>query len=309
MGELVKTDEKPQADIVAPEDVARATASAIKLLSDEELHRVYRMAQVFARSDLIPRELQNNASNVFLVLAQALELNISPGQALQSVYIVNGRAAVFGDLFLALIQRHPKYEWHREYFEGEFGEDTFQAVCEIKRLGIEPAFKREFSIADAKRAKLWGKVGRNNYPTPWVTYPKRMLQMRARTWCGRDAFADALKGLTTVEEMRDVEVYPKDAKHVASEVTEPQRGAEGLKDRLAKKANPLDATNPFAEKPEAKPEEKPEEPPKEETQRDEPPAEERQGAYQTAGERGIGQDPTDLASDQELLDAGFGPDA
>jgi hypothetical protein len=50
---------------------------------------------------------------------------------------------------------------------------------------------------DAKRAGLWTKAG------PWQTYPRRMLQMRARSFALRDAFPDVLKGLISVKEALD----------------------------------------------------------------------------------------------------------
>ena len=40
--------------------------------------------------------------------------------------------------------------------------------------------------------------------SPWYKYPKRMLQMRARSWALRDTFADILAGFSTVEEARDI---------------------------------------------------------------------------------------------------------
>jgi hypothetical protein len=58
----------------------------------------------------------------------------------------------------------------------------------------------QFSVADAKRAGLWGKSG------PWTQYPRRMLQLRARGFALRDAFPDVLKGLVTAEEAQD---YPQ----------------------------------------------------------------------------------------------------
>lgn len=47
-------------------------------------------------------------------------------------------------------------------------------------------------------AGLWGKQG------PWKTNPRRMLQMRARAFAGRDAVPDVLKGLAVAEEAIDI---------------------------------------------------------------------------------------------------------
>jgi hypothetical protein len=76
----------------------------------------------------------------------------------------------------------------------------FKAVCRVKRKG-EPETVRQFSVRDAVVGKLWGKKGYNGKDTPWITNPRRMLQMRARGFALRDAFADVLKGMMVAEEL------------------------------------------------------------------------------------------------------------
>jgi hypothetical protein len=73
------------------------------------------------------------------------------------------------------------------------------ASCMIQRQGRVSKVERSFTVADAKQAKLWGKVGHSGKPTPWVLYPKRMLQMRARSWCLKDLFADVIGAIPIVE--------------------------------------------------------------------------------------------------------------
>lgn len=132
---------------------------------------------------------------VALIRLQAgLELGLTPIWSLTNIMVTNGRPSVWGDALLGLIQRHPDCEDVIEEFEGEG--DKFTAVCTVKRKGRTPTVRR-FSAADAKRAGLQGKGVHN-------TYPQRMLQMRARSWACRDAFADALRGLSVVEETRDI---------------------------------------------------------------------------------------------------------
>jgi hypothetical protein len=84
--------------------------------------------------------------------------------------------------------------------------DNMVATCSAKRRGYERPTVVRFSVADAKKAGLWGKTG------PWTQYPRRMLQLRARGFALRDAFPDVLKGLVTAEEAHD---YP--AAQVTSE--------------------------------------------------------------------------------------------
>jgi hypothetical protein len=150
---------------------------------------------------------------IALIRLQAgLELGLSPIWSLTNIMVTNGRPSVWGDGLLGLIQCRPDCEDVIESFEGSG--DKLTAVCEVRRRGRHPTI-RKFSVDDAKRANLWkdkpkttktGKGG-STYEAdsgPWYSYPQRMLQMRARAWACRDAFADALRGLGVVEELEDI---------------------------------------------------------------------------------------------------------
>lgn len=141
-----------------------------------------------------------NTPEVALIRLQAgLELGLTPIWSLTNIMVTNGRPSVWGDALLGLVLNHKDCEDVIETFEGTG--DNLVAICEVHRKGRLPV-KREFSVADAKRAGLHGKNVHNSYP-------KRMLQMRARSWACRDSFADALRGLGVIEELRDAE--PKQA--------------------------------------------------------------------------------------------------
>jgi hypothetical protein len=153
------------------------------------------LAKLIASSELAPKDYRGKPGNVLIGMQYAAELGIAPLTGLQNISIINGRAAVWGDLALALVQSHPDYESHKEFWESTG--DTRRAVFQIKRKNQE-LHQQVFSVGDAKTAGLWGKVG------PWKTNPDRMLQMRARGFGLRDKFADALKGLRLAEEVMDL---------------------------------------------------------------------------------------------------------
>lgn len=145
-----------------------------------------------------------NKAAVMVAVQFGQEVGLSPMQALQNIMVTKGRPTIWGDATPGLIRASGLCEYINEWFEGT-GE-AFTAVCETKRKGQKQPVRGEFSVADAKRAKLWGKKGYKGEDTPWITHPKRMLQMRARN-CLRDAFPDVLKGLRFTEEVED---YPDD---------------------------------------------------------------------------------------------------
>ena len=172
-------------------EVIQTTRQAGGWLSCNNLEAAIRLAEMFSKSAMVPKQYQGNAANCLVAMAYGDSLGMAPLQAMQSVAVVNGVPALYGDGMLALVQASAVFESIEESIEDG------AAVCTVKRRGMKPV-QRIFTADDAKRAGLWGKQG------PWQQYPARMLQMRARSWALRDAFADVLRGIQSVEEVRDI---------------------------------------------------------------------------------------------------------
>lgn len=156
-----------------------------------------RMAHAVHASKLAPKDI-GSPEAVLVAMQHGMELGLSPMQAVQSVAVINGRPVIFGDAALAIVKGHPECEDVIETFERGDNDDALLAKCTVQRRGKAPVV-RTFSVAQAKKAGLWGKSG------PWTQYPQRMLQCRARSWALRDSFPDALKGVGIAEEVRDIQ--------------------------------------------------------------------------------------------------------
>lgn len=140
-----------------------------------------------------------NAAKIAVGIMHGMELGLTPMAALQSIAVVNGQPALWGDGLMAVVQASGLLEALHEDVTGE-GKNMV-AVCKVRRKGMTDA-TRTFSMEDAVKAGLSGKQG------PWSQYPKRMLQLRARAFALRDTFADVLRGMRTVEELQDVAEQP-----------------------------------------------------------------------------------------------------
>ncbi len=162
-------------------------------LTPSSLEEAMKFSEIISKSDLVPKDYKNKPGNVLVAIQMGQEIGLPPMQALQNIAVINGRPSVWGDAIPAIIKSHPHYEWMKESFD----EKTMTATCVIKRRGDHEVVG-VFSQADAQAAGLWKKQG------PWTQYPRRMLQMRARSFAARDAFPDALKGLSVAEEVQDV---------------------------------------------------------------------------------------------------------
>jgi hypothetical protein len=188
----------PAAPAASPEATpAPATLPAPSTLAPANFTELVEFAEIAARSQFVPKDYRNHPEDILLAVQLGSEVGLRPMQALQNIAVINGRPAVWGDALPGLCKASPVYQDLIETFDREDDPDFLTAVCTAKRHGSTPVTAR-FSVMDAKRAGLWAKAG------PWQTYPRRMLQMRARSFALRDAFPDVLKGLISVEEALDL---------------------------------------------------------------------------------------------------------
>lgn len=160
-------------------------------LAPQSIDEAIRFAEIMSKSNLVPKDFSGNVGNILVAVQWGMELGLQPMQAMQNIAVINGRPSLWGDAVIALVKSSPACE----YVVEETSDDV--AVCRVKRHG-EPEQSRTFTKADALKAGLLNKAG------PWTQYPKRMLQMRARSWALRDVFPDVLRGMPIAEELQDM---------------------------------------------------------------------------------------------------------
>lgn len=156
------------------------------------------IAEIMSRSQLIPKNFQGRPNDVVVAMMWSHTLGIPTVQGLQYIAVINGKPSMYGDGLLAVAMASGQMADFKETFVGGDSDDGLTAICTVKRKGLESPIIGQFSVADAKRAGLWGKIG------PWKQYPKRMLKMRARAFALRDAFPDILSGMGSGEEQEDI---------------------------------------------------------------------------------------------------------
>lgn len=185
----------------SPKAIANAgmtPGSNIAGLIPQNLEDAYRLSKALAMSgDMVPKHFQSKPDMIMAAVLRGMEIGLAPMQALSNIAVINGRASLWGDALPALMQRAGHHLDCEVTGEG----DAMLATAILIRGDTGKTITRTFSVADAKKASLWGKAG------PWQSYPTRMLSMRARTLACRDGAADALMGLQVAEEVQD---YPRD---------------------------------------------------------------------------------------------------
>lgn len=162
---------------------------------------MYRFAQAVVKSkDFAPRGL-DTPEKVMLAIQTGMELGFSLMRSLTAVIVVNGRPGLYGEAVLALV--HDRKICSRPPVLSVEGDgDERRGVCRFQRKDMPEALETTFSVADAKKAKLWGKSG------PWTDYMDDMLQWRAVARANKRYFSDVTLGLALREELDDYPAEP-----------------------------------------------------------------------------------------------------
>ena len=187
------TEAKTVAPVAKPPLVAGGKIAAI---IPTDIDAAWRLGNMVVKAGMAPKAF-DTPEKAAVAIMHGLELGLAPLQALQSIAIVNGMPSIYGDTALALVRASGLLEDIIETVEDDKDGPTV-ATCKVKRIGSTSWVIHGFTRPQAQRAGLWKKAG------PWVQYPQRMMQMRARSWALRDAFPDVLRGLHSAEEMLDV---------------------------------------------------------------------------------------------------------
>ena len=186
------------------------------------------LARIIVRSGMCPKAYQGKPADAMVAILAGQAVGFAPIQSLQNIAVINGRPSMYGDGPSSLAYGGGQVAWIKEWFEieGEVVTPNYGSLDEYpngltacwqtqRKDTLEPSTIARFSVTDAKVAKLWGKKTKQGLDTPWRTYPKRMLTMRARAFGLRDNYGDALAGINQAEEW--VDVQPTHEKHELSD--------------------------------------------------------------------------------------------
>jgi hypothetical protein len=189
-----------QAAMVVAEPKARVPLGRRGLEADN-LDSLYRIAVMYLEGGAFKPEFfagcesnRSRLARVMFTLEKGMAIGLAPTECIDAMAFIRGKITIYGDALVACVKRHPECTGISTVWGGDG--DEFGATVTVGRRNQADVVVK-FTIADAKRAGLWGQRG------PWSSYPQRMLQQRARGFAMRDQFPDALMGAITAEEVQD----------------------------------------------------------------------------------------------------------
>lgn len=170
---------------------AKVPVSLVGQLND--LDQAHRYAQALALSSLLPEKLVGKPANVLAVMLYGQQIGLTPMQAIQSIYVVNGRPSMSGQLWLSKVREAghaayipctvcwqapaaPVHKGTEQDHRYEPDHDEQRCSFTIVRKDSGEEHTETFTWEQAVKAKLTGK-------DVWKSWPKRMLMWRAVSNC------------------------------------------------------------------------------------------------------------------------------
>lgn len=185
------------------------------LFDTDRFTQLWRIAQMFAQSQMIPKHFQGHPEDCFITCQMAMRLGVDPFMMLQNTYVTNGKPGIEGKLAIALVNTSGKFDRELEYeFFGKAGTEEYGCFAWTERRGVRVEGPK-VTIGTAKKE---GWYERN---PKWKSIPDLLLMYRSGAWFGRTRCPERLMGMQTKEELEDVF---GNAIEVDAEIVEPASG-------------------------------------------------------------------------------------
>lgn len=180
----------------------------------QAMDAAYKIGSALANTAMVPKEYRDKPHDATAAILYGAELGLKPTQALQQIFVVQGKPAIYARTMVALLKA-----------KGYAFETVDTSDESVTVRGTSPRGEAEEATWNIKRAEKAGYTSNKKYQTD----PQAMLYAKAASEVCRKLAPDVLLGIKYTAE--DLELEP--VKMEARRVDAPGRGSDGLRARLA----------------------------------------------------------------------------
>jgi hypothetical protein len=141
-GEPESAEPKPQTaqEIAATEQAlglapqGKPTRVSVRMgVAPRTVEEAWRFSQFISESELVPKGYRKRPADVLVAIQYGMEVGLPPMSALNSIFVTNGRPALYGDGFIAVIMASDKYKDHEECFLVEGVEQSTVTAADLAK--------------------------------------------------------------------------------------------------------------------------------------------------------------------------------
>lgn len=165
----------------------------------EMMNAAYQSANLLSKTDMIPAAYRGKPGNCFIAIDMAARMNVSPLLVMGMLNIVQGNAGWNGQGCIALINNCGRFTPIK--FEEELKPDGYFSCVAYATDKASGEVLRSTKV-DRTLAQACGWLDKNG--SYWKKMPQQMARYRAAAFFARAYCPDALMGLYTDDELRDI---------------------------------------------------------------------------------------------------------
>lgn len=165
----------------------------------EMMNAAYQAANLLSKTDMIPAAYRGKPGNCFIAIDMAARMNVSPLLVMGMLNIVQGNAGWNGQGCIALINNCGRFTPIN--FEEELKPDGYFSCIAYATDKASGEVLRSTKV-DRTLAQACGWLDKNG--SYWKKMPQQMARYRAAAFFARAYCPDALMGLYTDDELRDI---------------------------------------------------------------------------------------------------------
>jgi len=190
-GELVLVEETNKKDLIP------VSQSGQMFFDVAKFEFAQRVAQVFAKSTMVPEHFRNNIGNCIIALNYAERTGTDPFMCMQKMYIIHGKPAVETTFAVAMFNASGKFT------ELEFDMDEKKTKCVAYATKVKTGKLIRGPEVSLEMARAEGWMSKQG--SKWKTLPEMMLMYRSAIFFIRQYAPEVLLGMMSREEIFDEE--------------------------------------------------------------------------------------------------------
>jgi hypothetical protein len=169
------------------------------LLDPAKFNQLWRVAQVFAKSGIVPEQYRGHVEDCMIALYSADLLGIDPMMYMQNTYMVKGKPGMEAKLAIALVNTRGPFKGPIQWkFEGEGESRKCTAFATHAVTGSVCESVVSWAMV---KAEGWSRKDGSK----WLTMPDQMFQYRSAMFLARLFCPEVLMGMQTTQELRDTQ--------------------------------------------------------------------------------------------------------
>ena len=177
------------------------------LMDTARFDHLWRVANLFAKSDLVPSHYKGHPENCMITCQMAMRLSLEPLMLMQNTYIVHGRPGMEGKLVIALVNTRGPFtgpiEWEFDNEENPKKCTAF-ATHKITNKVCKATITWKMVEDEGWNKDKPNRSGSGVQKSKWNTIPAQMFRYRSAVFLARAYCPEVTFGFPTVQELQDI---------------------------------------------------------------------------------------------------------